>query len=112
MHADRSLNYAATEQVHKLDGQYRAAKEALEQDIAAAQSQVGWPGFVGAGTWLGATMCEVPRSERLHRPAAAAAALCYHLTLPCPPCLSLALTRRWTSWLPRWRSCATPMAPR
>ncbi|PRW33702.1 Kinetochore NDC80 [Chlorella sorokiniana] len=33
-------NRNAEAHVHKLDGQYRAAKEALEQDIAAAQSQV------------------------------------------------------------------------
>jgi hypothetical protein len=32
---------AACAQVHKLDAQYRAAKEALEQDIAAANAQVG-----------------------------------------------------------------------
>ena len=29
------------QKVHKLDGQYRAAKEALDQDIAAANAQVG-----------------------------------------------------------------------
>ncbi|KAI7842998.1 hypothetical protein COHA_003332 [Chlorella ohadii] len=33
-------NRNAEAQVHKLDGQYRSAKEALDQDIAAAQSQV------------------------------------------------------------------------
>lgn len=48
MHAYRSFINASTEQVHKLDGQYRAAKEALEQDIAAAQSQVG----CALGLWV------------------------------------------------------------
>lgn len=49
-----SSTHSSAPQVHKLEGQYRAAKEALEQDIAAANAQVGRPRVHAGlgGSWL------------------------------------------------------------